>query len=176
MRWCRVGPAKKHGNGIHLIQIFAIPMLLTAVVLSDMPSMRPEVPRALAAELQRPAEQASDCSNPSTFLSALAISLNSYLIFNFSPNCTAQVGAASYIIPSGNPLDLDITSQILFDSSTASIAPGQIITLSVVLPPCTFQTDAFWGPVVSPPLYDGRLLGFTRDGLGACTPTPTSTV
>lgn len=104
------------------------------------------------------------------------------VIMNSSDVCSYLVGMASYRIPSGNPQDSDIDSQIFFDSDVATVPQGRTTTLTVRVPPCAYQLDLFYGEVL-PSLnghrYGDRLLDTERGGTGICaervpTQTPTA--
>jgi hypothetical protein len=64
-------------------------------------------------------------------------------IVNASDECSYDVGLASY-----RALDRHIGNQQLFDSQTASIAPGQTIDLTVAVPDCAAQIELFYGPLL----------------------------
>jgi hypothetical protein len=98
-------------------------------------------------------------------------------IVNVSAECSYAVGLASY-----RAFDRHISTQELFDSATATIAPGQTIELTVAVPGCAAQIDLFYGPLL--PSLDGqryseRLLdSHFAGGADYCppgTPPPTRT-
>ncbi len=99
--------------------------------------------------------------------------------------CDQLVGFASYERLAGDNADTTGTNynQRLFDSATATVNAGKSITLSVALPSCSYQDDAFYGPVIttlssSPPisLYGSHKLGFAfGNSTTSCDTTPTST-
>ncbi|MBF6614041.1 MAG: hypothetical protein IVW55_13010, partial [Chloroflexi bacterium] len=98
-------------------------------------------------------------------------------IRNISTNCTFHVGLASY-----ERVDDNIDNQILFDSSEADLAPGESIDLSVSLPNCAYQVDAFRGALITNfhggVRYGNRLLDDIVGGGAYCvegTGTPTET-
>jgi hypothetical protein len=79
-----------------------------------------------------------------------------------SSSCSQLLGVATY-----NRLLTGIQHQHLFDSQQATIGPGQTLTLSAQLPPCLWQADAFYGPVLSPPTYTRQLYD-ARIGIQGC--------
>jgi hypothetical protein len=123
-----------------------------------------------------------DCAQPHTFLAGLSLGGGVFEIRNFSTSCTGTVQAASYLIPSGDPFDTNLGSQLFFAASATTVGPGQVHTLAVAVPGCAYQADAFMGPLNNPmagsDMYHGRLLASERGpagGGGICTPTPTGT-
>jgi hypothetical protein len=67
------------------------------------------------------------------------------VVFTLNDGCSArQLSFASYNTTS-NPSDLD--AQTLFDSDTGTFGMGTH-TLTVTVPPCYYQLDFVWGPVI----------------------------
>ncbi|NJO82226.1 MAG: hypothetical protein HC828_05060, partial [Blastochloris sp.] len=97
-------------------------------------------------------------------------------IGNRSDTCSYAVGGAIYVIPSGDPQDPDIDSQIWFDDATTTVAPGTSETLDLAVPECAaVQQDAFWGDPLKSldgQRYGPRLLAADRYHTGVCEPTP----
>jgi hypothetical protein len=96
-------------------------------------------------------------------------------IVNASDECSYDVGLASY-----RALDRHISNQQLFDSQTASIAPGQALELAVAVPDCASQIDLFYGPLLlslDGQRYGERLLdSHFAGGTDFCPPgTPAAT-
>ena len=98
-------------------------------------------------------------------------------IVNTSDECSYDIGLASY-----RALDRHISNQQLFDSATASIAPGQTLELTVAVPDCAAQIDLFYGPLLlslegqryGERLLDSHFAGGTEFCLPG-TPAPTRT-
>ena len=67
---------------------------------------------------------------------------------NISTLCTYTVNLATYEIHAGIGEPDFISSQVLFDSATVIIGPGQVKTLVADVPACNFQADGFEGPIV----------------------------
>jgi peptidoglycan/xylan/chitin deacetylase (PgdA/CDA1 family) len=105
-----------------------------------------------------------------TDVSSKLSSNGSDVLTNTSSTCVDVVGIASYSIYSNNTSDL--ASQTLFASSTYKLQPKQSTTLTVALPSCTFQLDAFTGtPLASfanGAMYGSRLLGSVISGSSIC--------
>ena len=78
-----------------------------------------------------------------------------------SDACGQLVGLATYKRFSGdNPGGAPpVYNQELKDSMSATLAPKQSVTLSAALPPCAYQADAFYGPVIQKLSYPGSLYG-----------------
>jgi hypothetical protein len=102
-------------------------------------------------------------------------------IVNASDECSYDVGLASY-----RALNRHIGNQQLFDSQTASIAPGQTLELTVAVPDCAAQIDLFYGPLLlsldgqryAERLLDSHFAGgsdFCPPGTPAATRTATPT-
>jgi hypothetical protein len=94
---------------------------------------------------------------------------------NLNNDCSVLIGLAAY-----EKFSSDQDTQVLFDSSVALLAPLNSITLTANLPPCSYQADAFAGPVLSSledHRYGKRLLAYSNgNGSRFCgTPTPTNT-
>ncbi|MCC2630860.1 MAG: conserved repeat domain [Candidatus Paceibacter sp.] len=89
---------------------------------------------------------------------------------NNSADCTYKIGIASYkTFGSGQ-----IFNQVLVDSKTHQLAPGQTITLQINLAACTTQIDVFEGDVLTPPTYqiDKLFYGpWVNESLGYCGTT-----
>ena len=62
---------------------------------------------------------------------------------NNSPDCSYLIGAASYDDVTGY-----IEDQVLYNSQQYTIAPGETVELSVAMPSCRWQIDAFCGQVL----------------------------
>src|SRR5262249_29597112 len=62
---------------------------------------------------------------------------------NHSTTCSYLIGLASY-----QRVDNNIDHQILYDYQQAVIPPHTNLTLTVVVPPCAYQLDAFYGEVI----------------------------
>jgi hypothetical protein len=83
--------------------------------------------------------------------------------------CTTTVGIAAY-----QGSQSDIENQTLYSGVTAQLGPGGTITLYANLPPCSYQADAFFGPIITSfaggvrYANDNRLLGFTGEDRGNC--------
>lgn len=82
---------------------------------------------------------------------------------NNSTDCTAQITFAAYkvFVTPGNPGWLD--TQVLFDSQTLTLAPGETKNFSVSIPTCYTQLDVYEGPV-QPHLSDAAA-GFPGQNL-----------
>ncbi len=83
-------------------------------------------------------------------------------ITNSSPDCTYQVGIASY-----KKFDGIIDHQQIFDWVSTVVEPGQTVYLGVRLPPCATQIDIFHGPVLlslNQQRYGPRLLAARHAG------------
>lgn len=82
---------------------------------------------------------------------------------NNSTDCTAQITFAAYkvFVTPGNPGWLD--TQVLFDSQTLTLAPGETKSFSVSIPTCYAQLDVYEGPV-QPHLSDAAA-GFPGQNL-----------
>ncbi len=100
---------------------------------------------------------------------------------NPSETCNHLVGIASYRKPNEVAED-----QELFEFEQRTLYPGETATLSVSLPPCAAQSDAFCGEVIHTfrggVLYGDRLLDDVHTGGPYCaystpmyTPSPTMT-
>jgi hypothetical protein len=105
-------------------------------------------------------------------------------------NCTYKIGYASYKIFDAKGTDANITSQVLFDSQSVILKPGQkhwFNTLKV--PACAYQVDLFQGDLMTSfPKKTGNYNGQARLLAGAqinldnlcqkitVTPTPEPTV
>lgn len=94
---------------------------------------------------------------------------------NPSETCSHLVGIASYRKP--NEIAED---QELFEFEQRTLYPGETATLSVSLPPCAAQSDAFCGEVIHTfrggVLYGDRLLDDVHTGGPYCANrTPTDT-
>jgi hypothetical protein len=95
---------------------------------------------------------------------------------NHSATCSYPIGLAVY-----KRFDNNIDNQELFDYRLAVIPPDSTLTLTVQNPPCAFQVDAFWGPVLyslNGQRYGQRLLDdIIRTNGGFCVPSgcPTTT-
>ncbi len=75
--------------------------------------------------------------------------------------CSQLVGLATYKRLSGdNPGGAPpVYNQEFKDSMSATLAPKQSVTLSAALPPCAYQADAFYGPVIQKLSYPDSLYG-----------------
>jgi hypothetical protein len=90
--------------------------------------------------------QASDACNSASDLSATvtgSVTSKTVTITNNSTSCTYSVGIASYQEFADN-----ITTQVIFDSKTASVDAGKSVTLSMNAPSCASQDDVFIGSVI----------------------------
>jgi hypothetical protein len=108
---------------------------------------------------------------PEADLSGELIADNQGRIINHSANCSYDVGLASY-----QAFDRHIRNQQLFDSSTATLLPGQTLDLTVNVPDCTAQIDLFYGPLLlslDGQRYGERLLASHFVGEDFCTPGST---
>jgi hypothetical protein len=147
---------------------------------------------ALAATTTMTADASGvhDCSDPKGKLEgnkrwitgSISADGTSATFENWSTNCTIDVGIASYLVfdltSDGYPR---LSTQELYDANTATLGPKQKLTLTVNLPNCMAQVDAFYGHVI-PHLgyerYGTRLLGakYVGEGMcqrdGSCTLTP----
>jgi hypothetical protein len=93
---------------------------------------------------------------------------------NYSAGCTYKVGLASYQIfglhADGTP---EVSSQEIFDFVTATLGPGQSVTLNVTLPSCMAQVDAIYGDIITTfafgDRYGSRVLGAKTVGTTLCT-------
>lgn len=103
---------------------------------------------------------------------------------NLSAGCTFKIGLASYQVfnlrDDGTP---SVSTQEIFDFTVTTIKPGQKLTLTVDLPNCMAQVDAFYGDVITTfafgDRYSSRLLGaktvgttLCKEQTGNCTYTP----
>jgi hypothetical protein len=97
---------------------------------------------------------------------------------NRSHTCSYPIGLAVY-----RKLDANIEHQELYDYQLAVIPPNSTLTLTINNPPCAYQADAFYGPLIESfaggVRYGARRLDDT-DGHGAAycprlcpTPLPT---
>ena len=94
---------------------------------------------------------------------------------NTSTTCSYPIGFASY-----RKFDANIADQQLYDYSLDVIPPQSAMTLTLSLPPCAYDTDAFYGPIIASfaggARYGTRLLATTASvGLDYCpcgSPTP----
>jgi hypothetical protein len=98
---------------------------------------------------------------------------------NTSTTCSNLVGIATY-----KRFNNNIEDQELFDFQEYLLAPGETHQLSAALPNCSYQADAFWGPVIHSfrggVRYGSRLIDDILSGGGWCraatqTPGPTRT-
>jgi hypothetical protein len=137
-----------------------------------------ETPTATATPTatNTPTSTPEDC-DPEADLSGELIDDGQGRIVNASAECSYEVGLASY-----RALDRHISNQQLFDSQTASIAPGQALELTVTVPDCAAQVDLFYGPLLlslDGQRYGERLLdSHFAGGADFCppgTPAPTNT-
>jgi hypothetical protein len=84
----------------------------------------------------------------------------SALFMNTSNTCSYRIGLAVY-----RAFSTQISSQLLYDYELAVIPPHSSLTLEVNNPPCRYQGDAFYGPLIvsfaSGDRYGGRLLDDT---------------
>jgi hypothetical protein len=92
---------------------------------------------------------------------------------NNSTTCDYFVGFASYGQYDANP-----AHDVLYDYSLYIIPPSSVMTLTLSLPRCAYETDAFYGPLIisGGGGYGSRLLASTvSQGRPFCTcgPTPT---
>lgn len=99
-------------------------------------------------------------------------------------DCTFDIGLASYkMFEPVNTNDYSsLESQVLYDSKTHTLGPGEMVFLTVALPECRYQVDAFWGPVIQNLSDDNRygddefgknrLINYTENGGDFCTPPP----
>jgi hypothetical protein len=89
---------------------------------------------------------------------------------NYSGGCTFDIGLASYQIFAQYEADHTpvMESQKIFDLATATLDPGQSLTLTIALPGCLAQVDAFHGDIIttfaygerySPRLLDASIVG-----------------
>ncbi len=107
----------------------------------------------------------------------------------FTNNCATAypVGVATYKafhqITTNPPSVAQLHQQVLFDFQTATLSPGQHITLQAMRPSCNFQEDAFFGALIpsfsapSSDKYDyrfllGNLFNVGRTCDSGCTLTP----
>jgi hypothetical protein len=123
-----------------------------------------------------PTSTPANC-DPEADLSGQLINDGQGRIANSSAECSYEVGLASY-----RALDRHISHQDLFDSATATIAPGQSLELTVGVPDCATQVDLFYGPLLlslDGQRYGERLLdSHFAGGTDFCppgTPAPTRT-
>ena len=129
---------------------------------------------ATAAAATATATTSADC-DPEADLDGALIADSQGQIVNHSATCSYEVGLASY-----RAFDSHIRNQELFDSTTATILPGQTLDLTVDIPDCAAQIDLFYGPLLlslDGQRYGERLLDshFTN-GATFCTPgTPQPT-
>jgi hypothetical protein len=97
---------------------------------------------------------------------------------NTSTTCDYFIGFASYSEYDANP-----EHDVLYDYSLVIIPPNSVVTLTLALPRCAYQTDAFYGPMLvsfaGGASYGNRLLAHTvSNGRPFCscgliaTPTP----
>ncbi|MES2436694.1 MAG: SpaA isopeptide-forming pilin-related protein [Patescibacteria group bacterium] len=109
-------------------------------------------------------------SNPEADLTG-TIQGNKVTITNKSATCSYKVGLASYKVFSST-----FSDQKLFDSASATIAPKATITLTVDLPSCAYQLDAFYGDVITnlsnENMYRTRLLDYVDHFVNYCTNVP----
>src|SRR5262245_32065381 len=147
------------------------------------------VPTSTAtAEATATATTSADC-DPEADLDGALIGDSQGQIVNHSATCSYDVGLASY-----RAFDSHIRNQELFDSTTATILPGQTLDLTVAIPDCAAQIDLFYGPLLlslDGQRYGDRLLDShftngdtfcepgtpqpTRPATPTATPGPTST-
>jgi hypothetical protein len=96
------------------------------------------------------------------------------VVTNQSPLCSYSVGIASYSIAENG-------AQTFFQGNTTSIPPGAQITLTVMVPPCTYEVDLFRGNQIEvngangAARYGARLMSSLVSGIGTCTPPATAT-
>ncbi|HEX8217615.1 MAG TPA: hypothetical protein VF914_00230 [Chloroflexia bacterium] len=99
---------------------------------------------------------------------------------NNSTSCEHEVGLASY-----ERVDNNIDHQVIYDSDTTTLSPGETATLSVSVPECAYQVDAFCGNVLNSlngQRYGDRLIedevsqGLPFCGTPSNTPVPTTAV
>jgi hypothetical protein len=110
----------------------------------------------------------NDC-NPKRDLAG-NISGGSGTVQNNSTSCSYVVGMASY-----RKFDEIYDNQILFDTATAQIQPGQTLTLSVSVPDCAAQIDLFFGPPLADlkgKRYGDRLLAWLHTSQPYCALNP----
>jgi hypothetical protein len=133
--------------------------------------LAPTAQPAAAAGSASPSAAKATCNPEADLSGELAPDYRSGTITNTSSSCSYKVGIASYM-----RFDNNIPNQQLFDSNTATIKPGQTLTLSVKLPGCSAQVDLFYGPVIKnlgPRLYDERKLDWANPinpGAPFCAP------
>jgi LPXTG-motif cell wall-anchored protein len=117
-------------------------------------------------------------------LSGMNLALGRGTVTNNHTKCDIDVGLAVYGIPSGNPNDQDINSQVLVGSSLKTLAPGEtvILTVSVDSNFCAFQQDLFMGALITSfaggARYGNRLIDtdrFSRVCEEVVLPTATAT-
>jgi hypothetical protein len=88
---------------------------------------------------------------------------------NYSDTCSFPIGLAVY-----KRFNSSIDDQELYNYTLAVIPPNSTLTLTVVNPPCAYQADAFWGPVLFSmrgQRYGPRLLDdVVRTNGGYCIP------
>lgn len=97
---------------------------------------------------------------------------------NNSPDCTAQVTFSSYKMPVQMSQPGWLDAQVLFDSQTLTLAPGETKTFTVTNPNCKTQLDLYEGPV-QPHLSDAaggfsgqNLLGWNINTYPVCGNNP----
>lgn len=141
-----------------------------------------------SADLRRAAKQA-DCDSYNSRQKNLSAQINTdgiqatAIITNSSPDCSYEIGFASYEKFSSQ----DLEHQLLYDSTTTTIGPDQTAEVTIKIPDCAAQLDVFVGPVISDfrqEQYGGRLIEVkhinnedycTPDSSPTPTPTPSTT-
>ncbi|MCA9369600.1 hypothetical protein KC686_00400 [Candidatus Woesebacteria bacterium] len=102
---------------------------------------------------------------------------------NTSTDCTHELSLMAFEVYDDMQDPNWLNTQVLFDSSTATIAPGETLILDVRLPSCNYQIDLAEGKPLVPPDYRSsslHLFDFAFGGAALCgapsTPTPSPQV
>jgi hypothetical protein len=113
--------------------------------------------------------QACDINSALDDLEVIALADGSVEIINYSVSCRYQAGLASYRV-----FGTSLSKQIFHDGRSRLIQPGSVQRISVNVPRCATQLDAFYGTVIEvpdPPRYADRLLVSQQYRVGEyCTP------
>lgn len=107
--------------------------------------------------------------DPETDLAGEIVANNLGQVQNTSDTCSYDIGMASYY-----KFDEVLANQVLFDSTTTIIQPGETLELSINLPNCAIQIDLFYGDIIMSfedgVIYGDRLLDAVHpEGLPYCT-------
>lgn len=122
--------------------------------------------------------QVATAQNCNTVAASQVFNNQQFFTVTFTNNggTTCSVGVATYKVFhqfTTAPTDAQLNQQTLFDFQTATLQPGQRVTLQAMRPSCNFQEDAFTGDLVpvfkSSDYYRNRvLIGYIYFGRGTC--------